>query len=225
MLLTIVAATPFEITPLNQFLNTNFTKKSNTFFESNELKIRLLITGVGLTHTAFALGKYLAKAKPDLLLNAGVAGAFNKSLSIGDVVHVISERFADLGVEEANGKFTDVHEMGLIPMDEAPFEAGFMTNRDAGNHRFLPTVHGITVHKVHGTANSIKAIESKYAADVETMEGAAVFFACLKEKVPFLEIRSISNYVEPRNKENWNLPLAIDNLNKVLIELLGELVQ
>ncbi len=223
MLLTIVAATPFEIAPLNQFLIAHFTKKSETLFESNDLKVQLLITGVGLTHTAFGLGKYLAKSKPDLLVNAGVAGAFNRTLSIGDVVHVISERFADLGVEEANGQFTDVHQLGLIPMDEAPFEAGFMTNKEAGNHRFLPTAHGITVHKVHGTANSIQAIQSKYAADVESMEGAAVFFACLKEEVSFLEIRSISNYVEPRNKDNWNLPLAIDNLNKVLIELVGEL--
>ena len=52
------------------------------------------------------------------------------------------------------------------------------------------------------------------------MEGAAFFYACLLAKIPFLEIRSISNYVEARNRETWNLPLAINNLNQILIEIL-----
>ena len=55
------------------------------------------------------------------------------------------------------------------------------------------------------------------------MEGAAFFLACLLSEVPFLEIRSISNFVEPRNREAWDLPLAIDNLNVALIELIKTL--
>jgi len=56
---------------------------------------------------------------------------------------------------------------------------------------------------------------------VESMEGAAFFYACLMAEVPFLEIRSISNFVEPRNRDAWDLPLAIGNLNQVLAEILG----
>ena len=51
------------------------------------------------------------------------------------------------------------------------------------------------------------------------MEGAAFFQACMTEGVAFSEIRAISNYVEPRNRDNWKIAEAIENLNKTLIEL------
>jgi len=44
------------------------------------------------------------------------------------------------------------------------------------------------------------------------------------DEINFLQIRSISNYVEPRNKDNWDLPLAISNLNNTLIELITSLL-
>jgi futalosine hydrolase len=42
---------------------------------------------------------------------------------------------------------------------------------------------------------------------------------CLTEKIPFAELRAISNYVEPRNRDNWKMKEAIENLNTILIEL------
>ncbi len=53
------------------------------------------------------------------------------------------------------------------------------------------------------------------------MEGAAFHYVCLQEKIPFLQLRAISNYVGERNKANWNLNEAIRNLNKKLIEIVG----
>ena len=50
------------------------------------------------------------------------------------------------------------------------------------------------------------------------MEGAAFFYVCLCENIPFLQIRAISNYVEQRNEKNWNIPLAIKNLCLTLID-------
>jgi futalosine hydrolase len=57
-------------------------------------------------------------------------------------------------------------------------------------------------------------------AQVETMEGAAFMFACIKMNVPCMQIRSISNYVEVRNKSNWRMKEAIENLNQLLIQFL-----
>jgi futalosine hydrolase len=50
------------------------------------------------------------------------------------------------------------------------------------------------------------------------MEGIAFHYACKQAKIPFLQIRAISNYVTPRNKSEWEIPLAIQNLNQYLIE-------
>jgi futalosine hydrolase len=56
--------------------------------------------------------------------------------------------------------------------------------------------------------------------DIESMEGAAIFYVCLLEKVPFLEIRGISNYVDIRDTDKWDIPTAIENLTNELFRFL-----
>lgn len=223
MRLLIVSATPFEIAPLQQYLEIHGVSEDNNLYKYENLEIKILVTGVGMTFTAYALGKFLTLNKIDLAMNVGVAGAFSDDLKIGDVVNVIAERFGDLGAEEADGGFVDIHEMDLIPSNKFPFLHGQMNHPLSAEIAFLPKVKGLTVNKVHGSARSIKAVAKKYKMDIETMEGAAFFMVCLLEKVSFLEIRAISNYVEPRNKDNWNLPLAIEKLNKTLLDILHNL--
>ena len=52
------------------------------------------------------------------------------------------------------------------------------------------------------------------------MEGAAVFKVCSKFGVSCVQIRAISNIVEKRNKANWNMPLAIHNLNNQVAKII-----
>ncbi|TAK47391.1 MAG: futalosine hydrolase [Saprospiraceae bacterium] len=220
MKILITAATPFELAPLRKYLTHTFEQPESGGFSKNELEVYLTITGIGMAFTAYHLGSLFANSAFDLAINAGIAGAFDKKMKLGEVVHVVSERFGDLGAEDAGGTFTSIHELDLIEPFEPPFRNGELINPSAMAFDFLPKCSGLTVNKVHGSAGSIAAIRQKYPADVESMEGAAFFYACLMTKQPFLEIRSISNYVEPRNREAWNLPLAIDNLNNALILLL-----
>lgn len=221
MKLLITSATPFEIAPLRQYLNDQFWRHSSSLYQKEELEITLLETGVGMVLTAFNLGGLFTKQRFDLAINAGIAGAFPAAgLAIGDVVNVVSERFADFGVEEADGRFTDIHELGLVDGNAAPFTNGELLNPAAG-FDFLPTAKGLTINKVHGYPPSIAAILSKYPADVESMEGASFFLACLLAGQPFMQLRAISNFVEKRNRETWDLPKSIKNLNEVLIELVG----
>ena len=46
---------------------------------------------------AYGMAKILANKEVHLAVNAGIAGAINRELNIGEVVQVSSERFADLG--------------------------------------------------------------------------------------------------------------------------------
>jgi futalosine hydrolase len=86
---------------------------------------------------------------------------------------------------------------------------------------FLKQGEGITVNKVHGSTESIEKIKKLHPNSlVESMEGAAVFYAADKMTIPVIEIRGISNYVERRNRATWNIPLAIMNSNKALIKTL-----
>lgn len=214
MNLLILAATRFEITPLTRWLEEHFEQKNEGVYARGAHSVQVIVTGVGCTATAFRLGHYFASARPDLALNVGIAGAFEASgIAIGEVVQVVSERFGDLGVEESDGRFTALHEMGLG-------DAEVLSN-PFPNLPNLPACHGLTVNKVHGSRESIQLIRTKYPeAQVETMEGAAFFYACLAAECPFFALRSISNRVEPRNRDAWDIPLAINNLNNTLIEML-----
>lgn len=220
MNILIVAATVFEIAPLTAKLEAEFEVITKFHYRKEDKNVYILITGVGMTATAFALGRALAK--PDFInvaFNFGIAGAYNRNLKIGDVVYVATEKFGDLGVEEANGSFTDLFELGFVEKDVFPFWKGRLDKREVFD--LLPSVNGVTVNKVNGTAKSIETITKKYEnIDVESMEGAAFAFACLQTNTDFYQIRAISNYVEPRNKDNWDLHLAIDNLNDVAWGLL-----
>lgn len=223
MTILLVAATPFEIAPTLQWLSGHTEADAEGAFRIEQVTVWPLVTGVGMTATAWRLGAFLAQHRPALALNAGIAGAFDRSLPLGAVVQVASERFGDLGVEEADGRFTDLFELGLAENDGSLFTGGQLLNPGSSLHQgILPAVSGLTVNKVHGTSASIAAICRKYPdVQVESMEGAAFFQVCLSAGVPFMELRGISNYVEPRNREAWNIPLAIRQLNAVLAEMLS----
>jgi futalosine hydrolase len=207
MKILLVAATEFEIAPL--------------LGQQKELPFEVLITGVGQLHTAFHLGFALQQKKYDLVINAGIAGSYRRDWELGKVVNVVSEQYGDLGIEFSDGSFKDMFEMGFVEKDTFPYENGRLFNKTAANYDFLDKSNGLTINKVHGFEPSIDATKSYYDCDIETMEGVGFFYACLMHRVPFLAIRSISNYVEKRNREAWNIGLAIRNLNEVLAEIIA----
>ena len=170
-----------------------------------------------MTAMAFQLGKILNK-KYHLAINAGVAGSFKKNIQLGTVVNVTSDCFADLGAEDGD-RFLTLKEMGFRSQitDYRLQITGFHTLIAI---KKLQKVKGLTVNTVHGNSTSIKKVVKKFNPDIESMEGAAFFLACNYEKIPRVQIRAVSNYVERRNKKNWKLDLAIKNLNIFLEQLL-----
>ena len=85
------------------------------------------------------------------------------------------------------------------------------------------TAAAVTINEITTAPKRIKEIMDAHTPVLESMEGAAFFFCCMNEKIPCLQIRSISNYVEKRNKENWDIPLALKNLHSSLVELLSRI--
>lgn len=223
MHILLVSATAAEIAPTLDFLEQKFIFDSaSKAFHRNSLQVTPLVTGVGMVATTWALAHFFsAHQSIAWALNAGICGALDSTFKKGNVVHVISEQFADLGIEEADGRFTDLFELGLLSPDAPPFSNGELGNIAAEQTSFLPAVRGITVNRVHGNTHSIERLRTKYpTAQIESMESAAFFYGCLLENIPFMAIRSVSNYVESRNRENWDINLAISNLNEVVMEMI-----
>ena len=221
MKILVVAATWNEIKPLEQYL---LKKDEEKYFR--EHAIELLVTGAGSVFTAFHLARLLPLDNWDLAINAGVCGSFDKDLTPGAVVNVTSDCFADLGAED-NQVFLDSFELGLMDKNAFPFRDGTITPlNEQGTNALKPLrkVAGITVNTVSGKASTIAMRRERYGADVESMEGAAFMYCCMKQSVPCLQLRAVSNYIEKRNKSKWNMGLAIENLNGCTIQLIEELL-
>jgi futalosine hydrolase len=226
MKILIVSASNTEIKEIRDKL-TFMNKPTPTLsaYKFGKLRIDLLITGYGSVFTAYYLTRTLHSNSYDLIINAGVAGSFDYFLEQGFVVNVIRDQFADLGFEDKNGFYT-LGEKEMINEDSFPFTGEIM--HSLGNFEIeevdsLIPVKAITVNTIHGSQEKIQRLKSKYKAEIETMDGAAFFYVCLMEKVPFLQIRSISNFVEIPRVENWYLPLALNNLTKSLMDIFVEL--
>ena len=208
MKILIVSATAAEIVGIRQA----YKLAEQEFAETKNFD--LLVTGVGMTAAAFALGKYLNK-KYKAVLNVGIAGSFNHGFLLGDLVNITQDCFAELGAED-HEQFIPVCNLGLgenIFLAEEIYQSN------------LPKVKAITVNKIHGEIKSIQKAVALFNPDVESMEGAAVFYACQQAGIACMQVRSISNYVEPRNRKNWQIDLAIKNLNQWLINFVSANVQ
>jgi futalosine hydrolase len=219
MLITIVAATRLELQPLFDKLQPKTGDFSGLYIASDNL--HFLITGMGMMNTAAHLALYASKYERDFFIDAGICGAFNRNLLVGQVVQIVSETYGDFGVEN-DEEFQDFFDLGFIDKKEDAFQYGLCEPIISDFHTKikLPGATSITVNKVHGNERTIKTIQEKYKADTENMEGLAFYYVMKLLKKSSIEIRAISNYVEKRNKDNWNIRDSIDNLNKVLHEII-----
>ncbi|MCA6435265.1 MAG: futalosine hydrolase [Bacteroidetes bacterium] len=219
MNILIVSATVLEVKPLLDFLEIkvptigiNQSKKT-----LNNHDIKVLITGVGMVNTALLMGKHM-NSTIDLAMNAGVCGAFNKNRSLGEVLLVTKDIISEMGAENDSDFLT--FEQLKLP-GQTKFELNNLPKCLVNSK--LQTAAGITVNTVHGNNDTINKVLNLFSPDVESMEGAAFFAGCIDFEADYIQIRAISNYVEKRDKSKWNLPLAIQNLNNELIQLITQL--
>ena len=217
MKILLIAATEAEIAPLTEYIEPFRTPANGQSYALGNADISMLITGVGMVATAYNLTKELVKDQHDMVLQAGVGGAFSNSIAIGDVVVVERDRFADFGAED-NGKYIDIFDLGLLQANEKPFTNKWLEAPKINLLKGLELkkVSGVTVNTVSGSIDTIQRITDMYSPEVESMEGAAMHYVCLQEGVQFVQIRAISNYVEPRDKSKWQMGRAINSLNDVL---------
>jgi len=202
----VVAATHAEL----QGLFAHFKLAPDDLSSTRDFDV--LITGVGMTATAFALGRTL-NTSYNLILNLGIAGCFDHTIPLGQLVQVTSDHFAELGAEDKD-LFLPIAELGFGKSGYTPDLPAMSLPGD------LITGSGITVNTIHGNKESIRSVEKRLHPLTESMEGAAVFYAAEQLNIPALQVRSISNYVEERNRASWKIGLAIANLNHWAIDFL-----
>ena len=84
----------------------------------------------------------------------------------------------------------------------------------------LATGTFVTVSTCTGTMARAIEIEQRSGGLCENMEGAAVALACRQLSIPLLEIRGISNLVEDRDTDRWDLAAGMTAAQQAVIGLL-----
>lgn len=205
----IVAATELEIKP----------------FLEKKTKADILIAGIGIAATTFHFAKRLFAKKYDLAIQAGIAGTFNSKFNLGQVVFVKADAFADSGIEE-NGKLQTLFETGFLNKNDFPYTNGWLVNNNSLLEKNnIPIVKAVTVNKITDNHLQNRFTKEKFSADIESMEGAAFHYISLQQKIEFLQIRAVSNFVGERDKTKWEMKGAIGNLNKELLALIKKYKQ
>ena len=207
MKITIAAATRFEI--------------EEQKLHSIKHNIRFLYTGVGLLSSSVSLTQHVFQEKPDLVIQAGIAGAYYKR-ELGKVVAVKRECVGDMGVYE-KGRWYDLFDFGFVQPDEIPYKNRFLPNDEIKKYNvlLLDPVSGVSVNQITTDENMADTFRTLYYGDIETMEGAALHYVCRLFGVSFIQIRGISNYVGERDKKQWKIKEAIENLNEAVGKMLA----
>ena len=205
MKLLVVAATEFEIAP----------------YILKNTAADILITGVGSPACIYALTKRLQQFKYDFVIQAGIAGTFKNSFPLGETLFIKSDVFADLGIYE-NESFFTLFEKSFADPNNVPYKNGCLEN-SIKNTFNVSIAKSITVNTVTDNFLQTNMFTQKYDPDLESMEGAAFHYVCIQENVPFLQLRSVSNFVGERIKTNWKIKESVENLNHHLSRIVLEL--
>ncbi|MDA3882121.1 MAG: futalosine hydrolase [Bacteroidales bacterium] len=178
------------------------------------------VSGVGVYNMVYNLTKMLTTQSYDILICAGIAGTFTREYSCGDVVRVSQDIFADIGVTE-NQSFLSLADMGLEKYDDFPFSKGWLPLSYECDD--FHSVSGITVNQITTSEQKKQELIEMYNPGIESMEGAAAHYVSLREKVPCVHIRAISNKVGDRNKHNWCITQACESLHAAINRIISKI--
>ncbi len=187
--------------------------------------------GVGKVNAAHSTTIILENHEIGLLILFGIAGGY-PGVQIGDVVIAESENYGEEGVMTDKGwksmEFTGFPLLknqrkyfNSFPLDAKFSQLAINASIDIGLK--VDAGHFITVSQCSGTGASGEILQKRFNGLCENMEGAAAAHICAKYGIPMIEIRGISNIIEDRDLEKWNIPLAASNCNKAVSEVVRRL--
>jgi futalosine hydrolase len=184
-------------------------------------EVVLCAGGLGKANAAHAATLLITRFDPEALVIFGVGGAYpSSSAKLLDLALASEEIAGDEGVLTAGG-FRDTTEIGIplvqtgrkVLHNRFPAAPDLLEKASKGlsGHGLTGTVHTgafVTLSTCTGTVERARELETLYGALCENMEGAAAAQVAELHQLPWLELRAVSNRVEERNLEKWDIPNA-----------------
>ena len=180
-------------------------------------KLATFVTGIGPVETATRMAVFLAGFPHQLscVVNIGIGGAYlghpnrpklldlclAKREILGDFGICFDDRIEPLVGKGLVGKYDFTLDQSLLRQACHILDEREIVYK-VGNF--------VTVNSVSATERRGRMLGDLYHGLCENMEGAAIARVCEEFAVPLVELRCISNLVEDRDKENWQLKPAAD---------------
>ena len=214
--LLIVAATKSEVSELIE-VGEYYTSDNEYFVSKKYLNTGLFLCGVGMMEAAANLALLLTKFEVKNILHVGIAGSLTDGLSLLDLVLVAEESYGDLGYFNK-----DVYDLGFKDADQLPFENKILYASQPIKEQLneLTKVRSISVNSLLTSEEDARNRGQKYNAEIEHMEGIAIFYVALKKGIPVNSVRCISNVAGEPDKNNWKIKSACDRLSTYVLNLL-----
>jgi futalosine hydrolase len=195
-------------------------------FAIDQMGAELFVAGVGKVAATLGLTLRLQSSKPvpDAVFIVGVAGAFDpRRWRLGDLAWVEESWLADDGVETDEG-FRSLDDLGLGT--NGPFRVADRRLADAiAQVNEMRTISRVGARTVSTCSGSRRLLEGREAcSDLETMESAALAAVCLACDRSWVELRAVSNFTGPRDASQWNLKLALANLDDAAARIVETLL-
>jgi futalosine hydrolase len=176
--------------------------------------VEFLVCGIGPVEAAIATAGALALAPYELVINAGIAGAFPGRGAVGDAFAVSEALYADLELEGGAALPFDLpNHAESSAAALAPFRDGRIAARLG---------RGLTTATITATGERAALLARRFDCDLEAMEGFAVLRAAARAGVPALELRGISNIVGERATNGWDFKRGAGAAAAVLAAFLDE---
>ncbi len=220
MIIGIIGAFDEEI---EKFIETFHLEKTNDSIRAvytgnfNEKKLVVFLSGIGKVNSAATTQHLIDKYKPDLIINSGCAGSLISKVRIMDVVlgsyvtyHDFSpERIMEFSVPD-NGRVKASSKLINIAEDA-------LKKLEIYNYYIAPIASGDCFVTNSNMRDEIYTRTSAYAVD---MESASIGHICRLNNIPFLSVRTISDFSD--GEEDFEVIAAYKSsqLVKEMISLL-----
>ena len=171
MRIIISAATNGEWMPLFQKINPKFVTPNKKF------SVGFHESGVGMLASSVSLMKMVVQETPSLIIQMGIAGSLDPKIPLGKVFVIKDDVIGDIGVTE-NKQWKDLFDLKLDGANDAPFEKKSLPNDWLNQYNLLklPTKKGVTINTITTDKKIIERYRTKYKAQIESMEGAALHY-------------------------------------------------
>ncbi|RNF40987.1 5'-methylthioadenosine/S-adenosylhomocysteine nucleosidase [Planococcus salinus] len=189
-------------------------------------EVILLKSGIGKVNAAMSTSLLLQQFKPDVVINTGSAGGFDKDLEVGGIVISDEVRHHDVdatvfGYEmgqvpqmpaafQSDKKLIELASAAVSELGEHPYAVGLVATGDS----FMNDPE--RVETVRGHFPEMKAAE---------MEAAAVAQVCHQFRVPFVVIRALSDIAGKESSVSFEefLPVAAKHSTQIVHHVIERL--